>query len=380
MKALQKNDTWALVPLPEGKKTVGCRWVFSIKHKTDGSVERYKVRLIAKGYTQTYGVDYQETLSPIVKLNTVRVLISLAANLDWPLHQFDVKNVFFHGDLEDEVYMDIPQGFVSSTQGKVVCKLQKTFYRLKQSPRAWFGQFSLAMRKHGFKQRMLDCRPADTPIVQNHGLGEFPNQTLTNKERYQRLVGKLIYLSHTQPDIAYAVSLVSQFMHCPSKDHMSAVVRILRYLKSSPGRGLMFTKSQHLHIDGYMDADWAGNITDRKSTSGYFTFVEGNLAAIAIAHNPVQHDRTKHVEVDRHFIKQKLEDKVIQFPFVKSEDQLADILTKKNTIFLLLNSINYVECQLSGGHCGFDENNDAICFCPDRPHTTHCNDSEAKNN
>ena len=156
MKALQKNDTWALVPLPEGKKTVGCRWVFSIKHKTDGSVERYKVRLIAKGYTQTYGVDYQETLSPIVKLNTVRVLISLAANLDWPLHQFDVKNVFFHGDLEDEVYMDIPQGFVSSTQGKVVCKLQKTFYRLKQSPRAWFGQFSLAMRKHGFKQSNSD--------------------------------------------------------------------------------------------------------------------------------------------------------------------------------------------------------------------------------
>ena len=102
---------------------------------------------------------------------------------------------------------------------------------------------------------MLDCRPTDTPVVQNHGLGEFPNQTLINKERYQRLVGKLIYLSHTRPDIAYAVSLVSQFMHCSSEDHMSVVVRILWYLKSSPGRGLMFTKNQHLNIDGYTDAD-----------------------------------------------------------------------------------------------------------------------------
>ena len=242
---------------------------------------------------------------------------------------------------------------------------------------------------------MLDCRPADTPIVQNHGLGEFPNQTPTNKERYQRLVGKLVYLSHTRPDIAYAMSLVSQFMHCPSEDHMSEVVRILQYLKSSPGRRLMFTRNQHLHIDGYIDVDWAGNITDRKSTLGYFTFVGGNLvtwrskkqkvvalssaeakfrgmakglcellwlkklleeidcsshetmnlfcdnkASIAIAHNPVQHNRTKHVEVDQHFIKQKLKDKVIQFPFVKSEDQLADILTKAASSKIFHNSLD----------------------------------------
>jgi hypothetical protein len=124
---------------------------------------------------------------------------------------------------------------------------------------------------------LLECKPTDTPIVQNHKLGEYPDQVPTYKERYQRLVGKLIYLSHTRPDIAYAVSMVSQFMHCPSEDHMDAVIRILRYLKSSPGKGLMFSRNDHLRVEGYTDADWAGNILDKKSTLGYFTFVGGNL-------------------------------------------------------------------------------------------------------
>jgi hypothetical protein len=156
MEALQKNDTWTLVPLPKEKKAVGCKWVFSIKHKVDGSIKRYKARLVAKGYTQTYGVDNQETFSPVVKLSTMRILLSLAANRDWPLHQFDVKNAFLHGNLEEEVYMDLPPGYTASTETKVVCKLQRALYGLKQSPQAWFGQFRMAMRKYGFKQSNSD--------------------------------------------------------------------------------------------------------------------------------------------------------------------------------------------------------------------------------
>ena len=230
---------------------------------------------------------------------------------------------------------------------------------------------------------MLACKPVETPIEMNHKLGESVDQVPTDKGRYQRLVGKLIYLSHTRPDIAYAVSVVSQFMHAPSEEHMNAVYRILKYLKSAPGRGLLFSKNGVHEIEGYTNSDWARNQTNRRSTLGYFTFVEGNLvtwrskkqkvvarssaeaeyrgmahgvceliwiknvlqdlgidyekpmslhcdnkAAIEIAHNPVQHDRTKHVEVDRHFIKENLDRKVIQFPFVRSEDQLADVLTK----------------------------------------------------
>ncbi|XP_021808918.1 uncharacterized protein LOC110752544 [Prunus avium] len=124
---------------------------------------------------------------------------------------------------------------------------------------------------------MLDCKPVDTPIEQNHKLGMYPDQVPTDKERYQRLVGPLIYLSHTRPDIAYDVSMVSQFMHQPSEAHMNGVTRIMRYLKAAPAKGLMFSKHTHINLEGYTDADWAGSITDRRSTFGYFTFVGSNL-------------------------------------------------------------------------------------------------------
>jgi hypothetical protein len=120
---------------------------------------------------------------------------------------------------------------------------------------------------------MLECKPVESLIVQNHHLAIYLDQVPTNKERYQRLVGRLIYLSHTRPDIAYIVSVVSQFMHALSEDHMTAVMRILSYLKGAPGKGLTFKRYGHMEVKGFTDADWAGNLTDRRSTSGYFTFV-----------------------------------------------------------------------------------------------------------
>ena len=124
---------------------------------------------------------------------------------------------------------------------------------------------------------MLGCKPGDTPIDPNHKLGAMVDNDAVDKGRYQRLVGKLIYLSHTRPDIAFAVSVVSQFMHSPCEVHMEAVLKILRYLKSSPGKGLLFSKNHHLQVEPYTDADWASSVSDRRSTSGYCTFVGGNL-------------------------------------------------------------------------------------------------------
>ncbi|KAD3641543.1 hypothetical protein E3N88_30767 [Mikania micrantha] len=118
---------------------------------------------------------------------------------------------------------------------------------------------------------MIDCKPAETPMVANQKLFMEEGAPLTDKEQYQRLVGKLIYLSHTRPDIAYVVGIVSQFMHQPQESHMEAVWRIIRYLKGTPGHGVLFKPNGHLRTQVYIDADWAGDRGDRRSTSGYFT-------------------------------------------------------------------------------------------------------------
>ena len=108
MRALEKNWTWEVTGLPKGKKTVGCKWVFTIKYNSNGTLERYKARLVAKGFTQTSGIHYLETFAPMEKLNIVRVLLSMAVNLNWPLQQLNIKNAFLNGDLEEEVYVDSP--------------------------------------------------------------------------------------------------------------------------------------------------------------------------------------------------------------------------------------------------------------------------------
>ena len=125
IRVLKKNGTWKLLDLPKGKQPVGCKWIFTVKYKSDGRVERYKARLVAKGFTQAYGIDYQETFAHVAKLNTMRVLLSLAVNLDWTLQQLDVKNAFLNGDLENEVYMKIPLLFENKANVGKVCKLQK---------------------------------------------------------------------------------------------------------------------------------------------------------------------------------------------------------------------------------------------------------------
>ncbi|CAH9120171.1 unnamed protein product [Cuscuta epithymum] len=469
MEALHSSGTWDLVPLPTGKSVVGCRWIYTVKVGPDGEIDRFKARLVAKGYTQIYGLDYTDTFSPVAKIASVRLVLSMAAMSRWPLFQLDIKNAFLHGDLHEEVYMEQPPGFVAQGESGMVCRLRRSLYGLKQSPRAWFGRFSavvcsfgmirsdvdhsifyrhsagnkciylvvyvddivitgsddqgiallkqhlfskfqtkdlgklryflgievaqsqdgiaLSQRKYALdileETGLLDCRPVDTPMDPNVKLVSEQGDLLPNKEKYRRLIGKLNYLTITRPDISFAVSVLSQFLDKPCTGHWDAAIRVLRYIKKTPGQGLLFEDRGHRDIVGYCDADWAGCLMDRRSTSGYCILIGGNLiswkskkqdvvarssaeaeyramalvtceilwlkhllqelkygntkpaqlmcdnqAAMHIASNPVYHERTKHIEVDCHFIREKITSGHIITKYVNTTGQLADILTK----------------------------------------------------
>ncbi|XP_050374671.1 uncharacterized mitochondrial protein AtMg00810-like [Argentina anserina] len=361
LRALHENNTWSIVQLPKGHKVVGARWIYKIKFHSDGRIERHKARLVARGFTQTFGVDYKETFAPVAKMNTVRVLLYVAVNSGWSLFQMDVKNAFLHGELEEDVYMRLPPGHHQANEAGVVCKLHKAIYGLKQSPRAWYSKLSSVLLECGFKRSMADSSMfvrtgtfgrlivlvyVDDLIITGDSneeiqslkgtlhtkfaikdlgalryflgiemdqspFGLFLNQRkyivelleetnmkassstptplpskfdieasgdpLPHISEYQRLVGKLIYLTITRPDISYAVSLVSQFMHAPTSTHMHLVKRILRYLKGTVTKGVFMKNNGHFVLEGFSDSDWAGNTLDRKSTTGFCTFVGGNL-------------------------------------------------------------------------------------------------------
>ena len=148
--SLKKQATWSLVPLPPHKNVVTCKWVYKLKRHSDGSIARYKARLVSMGYFQQYGMDYDKTFSPMVKPTTVRILLALAIQFGWELRQLDVSNAFLHRVLKEEVYMAQPQGYVDPALPKHVYLLHKALYGLKQAPRAWFERFISQLLHIGF--------------------------------------------------------------------------------------------------------------------------------------------------------------------------------------------------------------------------------------
>ncbi|KAF5775515.1 putative RNA-directed DNA polymerase [Helianthus annuus] len=470
MEALFRNNTWTLVDLPPGRKPIGCKWVYKVKYKSSGEIERFKARLVAKGFNQREGLDFGETFSPVVKMVTVRCIIALAVQNDWPMFQLDINNAFLYGTINEDVYMCLPKGYYSPDETRV-CKLVKSLYGLKQAPRKWNEKLSSVLVDYGFVQSKCDhsmyvlsrngvfivllvyvddivvtgnnidevnkikgvlnlnfqikdlgklkyflgievlynksgvclnqrkyclellsefgylaCKPIKTPIEQSYLITAkiSKNQSvLKNITGFQKLVGKLIYLSLTRPDISYAVQFLSQFMHSPTDMHLQIALRLLRYLKSGPGCGLLFKKDDKLGLVGFVDSDWAKCLSTRKSVTGYCVYLGGSLvswkskkqstvsrstgeaeyramcsatceimwllnllrevgvncelpvklycdskAAISIAANPVFHEKTKHFEVDLHFLREKVGSGIIETVKVDSESQPADGFTK----------------------------------------------------
>jgi hypothetical protein len=151
-----KNDVWEIVPRLKRKDVVSSKWVYKIKHAIDGSIEKYKARFVARGFSQKEGIDYEETFSPVARYTSIRTIIALAAKMKWKLHQMDVKTTFLNGVIEEEVYIEQPQGFEVEDRKTHVCRLKKACYGLKQAPRPWYGSIGSFLTSLGFTKSKFD--------------------------------------------------------------------------------------------------------------------------------------------------------------------------------------------------------------------------------
>ena len=472
MHSLQDNDVWELVEPPKDRKIVGSKWVFKVKTNEDGKVERYKARLVAQGFTQVKGADYDETFCPVVRMESLRMLVAMGVQRGLQLYQVDVTTAFLNGVLEEEIFMRQPEGFVGEGQEHLVCRLKRSLYGLKQSPRCWNStldeylkclglvqstgdlciyvgsggemiigvyvddiviagksekqvkEFKRALgdrfdvkdlgKLHYFlgirivqddntgevwigqpaytnklleKFGMEDAKSVATPCDANNKLVKVEDgEERIGQGIYQSAVGSLMYLATgTRPDIIFAVCNVAKFCSDPTKRHWTAVKRILRYLKGTSDLGLLYVRGDGHNCFGYSDSDWAGDVGDRRSTSGYIFMLSGagiswqsrkqtsvalssaeaeyvalssavqeaiwlkrliveldketgqteatviyedNQAAISLAKNPQYHGRAKHIDIRRHFVRKRVAEGTIALKYCRTEDMVADILTK----------------------------------------------------
>jgi hypothetical protein len=454
-----RNEVWEIVPRPKSKDVVSSRWLFKIKHAVDGSIEKYKARFVARGFSQKEGIDYEETFAPVARYTSIRTIIALAAKVKWKLHQMDVKTAFLNGVIEEEVYIEQPQGFEVENRKSHVCRLKKALYGLKQVPRGWYGRIdsfltSLVFTKskvdaklyfkimnnepvillpyvddlfltgeekliteckkrlasefemkdldqmHYFfglevwqspgriflnqgkytveilkRFDMLECRPMNTRMEAKLKLLVDTSSELTDATLYRQIIGSLMYLTNTRPDICFAVNTLSQFLVEPRRVHLVAAKHVMRYLKGTIDCGLSYDGDHDFTLSGYIDADWAGSVSDRKSTSRCcfslgsamiswqsrkqssiaLSIAEAeytaacsssceaiwlrklltdlfdlemratsilcdNQSCIKMTENPVFHDRSKHIEIRYHYIREMVQRGGLKLQYISTNE------------------------------------------------------------
>ncbi|GJQ91440.1 retrovirus-related pol polyprotein from transposon TNT 1-94 [Tanacetum coccineum] len=392
------------------------------KRDETGIVIKNKARLVAQGYNQQEGIDYDETFAPVARLEAIRIFLAFATYMNFIVYQMDVKSAFLNGKLKEEVYVKQPPGFESNEFPNHVCKLDKALYGLKQAPRAWYETLSTFLTEHKFVRGKIDntlfvyktqtdvilikqsergisinqekyvkdlLKKYDingslvkTPMVPPNKLGPDLNGKAVNETQYRGMIGSLMYLTASRPDIQFLTCLCARYQANPKESYLIAVKRIFRYLKGTPSLGLWYPKCSGFDLKGYSDSDYAGCNMDRKSTSGACQLLGGklvcwsakkqqsvamssaeaeyvaaagccanilwmksqltdydiiyekvpifcdNTSAIAISNNPVLHSRTKHIDIRYHFIRDHILKGDIELHFIPTQYQLADIFTK----------------------------------------------------
>lgn len=455
-----------------------------MKLNTDGTEQRYKARVVAKGYNQLQGIDYHECFSPVAKIVTVRVFFWVAAVRSWAIFQIDINNAFLHGFLNEEIYMVPPKGYSKGKQGQV-CRLKRPLYGLKQDSRQWNAEFTKHLSKFGFVQSEVDeclfhytsnegilmllvyvddllvagtlealisklkqslhlaftikdlgyakyflgleiARSidgifinqrkyildiiSDTGMLQAKGvkvplpcgleLQEEKIELLDDPSSYRRLIGRLLYLNFTRPDVMYVVHHLSQFIHQPRRPHWMAALHIVRYLKNTPSTGMFFPAQALAELEAYCDDDWASCKIIRRSITGFCIFLGTTpvswkskkqvtvsrssaeaeyrsmastvcelqwlnvllkdfgvsitypiplpcdyKAVIHILENVVFHERTKPIKIDCHIVRKKYREGFVKPVYIST--QVADLLTNAlgvavfNSLYSKLGLVSY---------------------------------------
>nr|GEX61947.1 ribonuclease H-like domain-containing protein [Tanacetum cinerariifolium] len=307
------------------------------------------------GYSQQEGIDYDETFSPIARIEAIRLFLAYDVHKDFTVYQMDVKTVFLNGILKEEVYVGQPLGFVSKQYPDHVYALDKAFYGLKQAPRAWIFINQLnyildILKRFG----MENCDTVPMPMLEQAKLKLDLVGKPVDHTDYQSMIGLLMYVTSSKPDIMFATCMCARYQANPNEHHVLAVKRIFRYLKGTINLGLWYPKDSGFDLTAYSDVDHAGCHLDQKIESEYvavssccaqvlwmrtqltdYGFFYDKVPiycdsknAIATSCNPVQHTRTKHIDVRYHFIKDHVEKGTIELYFVGTEYQLADLFTK----------------------------------------------------
>ncbi|GKB35792.1 retrovirus-related pol polyprotein from transposon TNT 1-94 [Tanacetum coccineum] len=359
-----------------------------------------KARLVARGYRQEEGIDFEESFAPVARLDAIRIFLAYATHMNMIVYQIDVKMTFLNGILREEVYVSQPDRFVDQDNLNHVYKLRKALYGLKQAPRVCPRGIFLNQSKYALeslkKYGMESSDPVDTPMVEKSKLDEDTQGKAVDPTHYRGMIGTLMYLTASRPDLTFVVCMCARYQAKPTEKHLHAVKRIFKYLRGTVNRGLWYPKDSSIALTAYADADHAGCQDTRRSTSGSMQLLGDRLvswsskrqksaaissteaeyiamsgccaqilwmrsqltdyglgfnkipmyydnkSAIALCCNNVQHSRSKHIDIRFHFIKEQVENGVVELYFVNTEYQLADIFTKalcRERIEFLINKL-----------------------------------------
>nr|GEY62898.1 retrovirus-related Pol polyprotein from transposon TNT 1-94 [Tanacetum cinerariifolium] len=367
----KRVKVWELIPRLDKVMVITLKWIYKVKLDELAGILKNKARLVAHGYRQEEGIDFEESFAPVVRLEATRIFLAYAAHKNMVVYQMDVKTAFLNGNLREEVYVSQPNRFVDQDNPNHVYKLKKALYGLKQAPCTWYDMLSSFLLSQDFSKGSVDptlfilrngndlllkygfesCDPVDTPMVEKSKLDEDKEGKAVYPSHYHGMIGIHLYLTASRPDLQFAICMCARYQAWPTKKQLHVVKRIFHYLRGTVNRGLWYPKDSSIALTAFADADHAGCQDTLRSTSGSLQFLGDRLISwsskrqksVAISRTEAEYiTLSKHIDIIYHFIKEHVDNGVIKLYFVNTEYQLAYLFTKalsRDRIEFLINKL-----------------------------------------